>query len=540
MKIGVFAIELLALDANLSNLIAPRDKTAKPRASYRPDARTDDRKDTTSMSTKPSPPVRVYVRSFSELFSKSKHPFAVDTYQRGFVWNDEKIHQLAGDLADYQKMPDPKPPYYMGSILLHNHATKKKRFIIDGQQRMTGLCVLYQQLKHCLPDNCALTYTPQSARRIRSAAGLFRDHLNLPNADIFQQIVFTVISVDRVDLAFTFFDTQNNRGVPLHATDLLKAYHLRAVDGATSERKEALQTLCARRWEGIQQGAPVMSHDKEFAPSLFTKFLWRARYWTGGRVAYGGHEALMEEFQKQTWAPESDYATIPLYCSRNNRLGTALSLTRDGHSKLHTNRISLSPNAEDLPFAIRQPIDKGIGFFLYADKYSALLRRLVHEPTDSCEVLRFRGVYEKLLMANSIFLREVFLLSSLMYFDQFEDEKLWEFALWLEHALGAIRLDKQQVRYEAAQNFVKQDPNNPGNLNLFDVIATGFRPEQVIGHLKRHHAHHEIYAGESVEVGKGVQGSYKKAVLDYFEQTKHTSLGGKNTWIVDKLRGSAA
>lgn len=486
------------------------------------------------------PPVRVYVRSFSDLFGKSKYSFAVDTYQRGFVWNDEKIRQLADDLTDHQKAPGPKPPYYMGTVLLHFNVEKKKRFIIDGQQRLTALCVLHQLLTGNLPVNCALTYSPQSARRIRSAAGLFRDHSNLPNADIFQQIVFTVISVDRVDLAFTFFDTQNNRGVPLHATDLLKAYHLRAVDGQTTERKEALQRLCAQRWEGIQQGAPVMSHDQEFAPSLFTKFLWRARYWTGGRVVYGGHDALMEEFQKQTWKTEGDHATIPLYSSRNNRLGTALTLTREGHSEIHTHRISLSTNAADLPFAIRQPIHKGIGFFLYADKYSALLRRLVHERTESSEVQRFREVYERLLMANSLYLREVFLLASLMYFDQFEDEKLWEFSLWLEHALGAIRLLKYYVKYETAQNFIKQNPDNPGNLNLLDVIAAGFRPEQVITHLKKYHAHREIYAKESVEMGEGAQGRYKKAVLAYFEKEKLASLGGKDVWITAKLKGDAA
>ncbi|HEY9277096.1 MAG TPA: DUF262 domain-containing protein [Methylotenera sp.] len=486
------------------------------------------------------PPVRVKVRNFSNLFGKSKFPIAVDTYQRGFVWNDEKIRQLADDLADYQRIPDPKPPYYMGTVLVHSHAEKKKHFIIDGQQRLTALCVLHQQLKSNLPDNCALTYSPQSARRIRNAAGFFRDYSNRPNADIFQQIVFTVISVDRVDLAFTFFDTQNNRGVPLHATDLFKAYHLRAVDGATTERKEALQRLCAQRWESIQKGKPVMSHDQEFASSLFTKFLWRARYWTGSRVVYGGHDALMEEFQKQTWTIEGDHSTIPLYQSRHNRLGTALTLTRDGHSEIHTNRISLSPNAEDLPFAIRQPIHKGIGFFLYADKYSALLRCMVREPTDAPEVLHFREVYQKLMMANSLFLREVFLLASLMYFDQFGDEKLWEFSLWLEHALGAIRLDKQQVRYEAAQNFVKQDPNNPGNLNLLDVIATSFRPEQIISHLKTHHAHRDSYTGELIETGKGVQGNYKQAVLTYFDQTESTSLGRKDVWIAAKLKVGAA
>lgn len=488
------------------------------------------------MTTQPAPiPVEVGILSFSQLFKDSPFPLAMDTYQRGFVWNDDKIRQLADDLAVYQDDADSKPAYYMGAILLHRNNDKQKRFIIDGQQRLTALCVLHQQLTESLPGKCALTYSLKSARRIRAAAGIFRDYDRRPSAEIFGQIAFTVICVERVDLAFTFFDTQNNRGVPLHATDLLKAYHLRAVDGETVERKEALQTHCAQRWEGIQQGAPVMSHDQEFAPSLFTKFLWRARYWRGERVVYGDHDALMEEFQEQTWKSEGDHATIPLYRSRHNRLGTALTMTPDGHSEIHTNRISLSPKAEDLPFAIRQPIQKGIGFFLYADKYSALLRRLVVEPTDSNEVRRFREVYEKLLMANSLFLREVFLLASLMYADQFDDEKLWEASLWLEHALGAIRLEKQQVRYESAQNFFKHDA-----LNLLDVIASGFRPEQVIAHLKTHHTHPDTYANETIETGKGVQGVYKQAVLIYYQRTAVTSLRGKHVWITAKLNGGTA
>jgi hypothetical protein len=480
-------------------------------------------------------PVEVDVQSFAQLFTDSASPVAVDTYQRGFVWNDDKIRQMADDLAAYQVDPDPKPPYYMGTILVHRNLDKQKHFIIDGQQRLTALCVLHHLLEQRLPSNCALTYSPKSARRIRAAAEIFRDHTRSPRADIFGQIVFTVIFVERVDLAFTFFDTQNNRGVPLHATDLLKAYHLRAVDEASIERKEALQTRCARRWEGIQQGAAVMSHDQEFAPSLFSKFLWRARHWTGGRVTYGDHDALMEEFQKQTWKSTEGSSTIPLYRSRHNRLGSALTMTLDGHSEIHTSRISLSPKAEDLPFSIRQPIHKGIGFFLYSDKYAALLRRLVVDPNDSSEVLRFREVYDHLIMANSLFLREIFLLASLVYVDQFDDENLWEFSLWLEHALGAIRLEKQQVRYEAAQNFFKNDA-----MNLLDVIAHGFRSEQIVTHLQKNHTYVEVYANESIEVGKGVQGIYKQAVLTYFGRNGTFSLRGKHAWIMAKLQGGVA
>ncbi|MCT0199076.1 DUF262 domain-containing protein [Synechococcus sp. CS-1325] len=479
-------------------------------------------------------PVDVSVQSFAQLFAESPFPLAVDTYQRGFVWNDDKIRQLSDDLTHYQAQPNPKPPYYMGTILVHQNAIKQKRFIIDGQQRLTALCVLHRQLTEALPAQCALSYTPKSGHRIGAAARIFREESELLTAAIFMQIAFTVIRVERVDLAFTFFDTQNNRGVPLHATDLLKAYHLRAVNGTGSERKEALQKLCAQRWEVVQQGASVMSHEQEFAPSLFTKFLWRARYWTGQQVVYGHHDALMEEFQKQTWEAEGQ-DTIPLYRSRHNRLGTALTLMPDGHGEIHGNRISLSPKPEDLPFAIRQPLHKGIGFFLYADKYAALLRRLVTDPTDSCELHKFRDVYTALLMANSVFLREIFLLASLMYSDQFDDEKLWEFSLWMDHALGAIRLEKQQVRYEAAQNFFKSNTQN-----LLDVIANSYRPEQIISHLKAHHSQVESYANENVQTGKGVQGAYKKAVLAYYGRPLSDSLSGKQSWITAKVSGGFA
>lgn len=117
-------------------------------------------------------PVDVDVLHFSELFGASLPQLAVDSYQRGFVWIDEKIQQLADDLADYQQLPAPKPPYYMGTVLVHRHAEKGKRFIMDGQQRLTALCVLHQQLKGNLPANCALTYSTSFG--VRSGAFISR------------------------------------------------------------------------------------------------------------------------------------------------------------------------------------------------------------------------------------------------------------------------------------------------------------------------------------------------------------------------------
>ncbi len=475
--------------------------------------------------------VDVGVETFEQLFAKAKWALALDTYQRGFVWGKDEVNQLADDLQKYQNVSGSKPDYYMGSILIHEHEDRKKQYIIDGQQRLTALSVLYHRLCQRLPANFELIYSPKSATHIRQAATVYAS-VAMPNAEIFNRIIFTVIRVKSVDLAFTFFDTQNNRGVPLHATDLLKAYHLREVNCADAKQTEALQTICAKRWEDLQEGKPVMSHDKEFAVSLFEKFLWRARYWTGKRIEPINRNALETEFQKEAFEAGKTLDTIPLYRSRNNRLGTSLTLNTNGYSEIRGSSISLSPEATTLPFAIRQPIHKGIGFFLYADKYAALLRNLVSSPTTEPEIERFRGVYNDLVMDNSMYLREIFLLASLLYVDQFGDEKLWEFSLRLEYALGAIRLEKAQVRYETAQNFLK----NPEQ-NFLDVIANSYHPDQATNFLVKNSVTQRIYATETVTAGEKVQGIYKKAVLNYFQKSNDTPLAEKHLWIDEKLKG---
>lgn len=482
-------------------------------------------------SSRAPSPVQVGVKSFVDFFGESTLPISVDTYQRGFVWNSEKVVKLADDLVTHEKCEE-APPYYMGTLLVHNSPEKEKRFIIDGQQRLTALTILHHEISGALPENFAMTYSPRSARHIRKAAETYQS-VRKPSADIFNRICFTIIEVDRVDLAFTFFDTQNNRGVPLHATDLLKAYHLRAVEGE-GEARENLQTVCAKGWESVQQSRAALvdeSHVKDAAPRLFGLFLWRARCWKGNQLKYGGHDALMEAFQKESCAVSGSGDGIPLYRSRQNRLGTHLRLAKSGKREIQTHPITLSEQATDLPFAIRQPVHKGIGFFLYAEKYGALLQWLMDDKTGSTELSRFREVYALLMGANSIYLREIFVLGALMYVDQFGEEQLWEFGLWYEHALGAIRLQKQQVRYEAAKNFFG------GDLNLLDVIAGAYLPDQVIDHLKGHHRNDKVYAMEQIDTGAGgVQGRYKQAVLKYYGKDTD-SLKGKAQWLEQLLIG---
>ena len=485
--------------------------------------------------------VRVSTLAFADLL-KAGTPLALDSYQRGFVWGPDKLLQLNSDLVEFAGQPDNRLPYYIGAVLLHRDARQSKRFIIDGQQRITALSLLYHRATGALPAGQVLSYSGQSARHIREGIQALKQQEPIA-PEIIGKLRLTVIEVDSSDLAFTFFDTQNNRGVPLRATDLLKAYHLRAIDHADAEGdlKTALQQHCAERWEALQRQPAILSPGQDFAPNLFNRFLWRARRWRGAQTPAGRHETLLTEFQCDTWNHVADSRSsvdsVPLYATRHNRLATALTLTGDGEHVLHGSQLRISHNPANLPMALRQPIHEGVGFFLYADKYAALLQRLMNDPAPCAQVSFFRAIYRQLLCNNQEYLREIFMLCSLVYMDQFEVEQLTAFALRLEFLLGAIRLEKKQVKQETAANFFRL-----AELNLLDVIAQSYHPKQVLDFLqKRQHAVASLYADETIEVGNGVQGRYKRAVLAFYKvqaDPECRNLADKSQWLEVFLKAS--
>jgi uncharacterized protein with ParB-like and HNH nuclease domain len=122
--------------------------------------------------------VTVKVCSFNDLFMREAiYPIAIDTYQRTYIWCKDKVQELVNDLNDYLQ-DDKELPYYMGNVLLHQHNEKQKLFIIDGQQRLTTLCILYFVLlgKFIADDKMAMEYhSPLSAKNIKNTQLLFEE-----------------------------------------------------------------------------------------------------------------------------------------------------------------------------------------------------------------------------------------------------------------------------------------------------------------------------------------------------------------------------
>ena len=78
------------------------------------------------------------------LGSGKKERFIIPEYQRPYAWTDEEVQTLFDDLVEYtQERMD--SPYFLGTIVSYTNDDKEQE-IIDGQQRITTLCLLLRAI----------------------------------------------------------------------------------------------------------------------------------------------------------------------------------------------------------------------------------------------------------------------------------------------------------------------------------------------------------------------------------------------------------
>jgi hypothetical protein len=472
--------------------------------------------------------VSVALKSFNELASATC-PLALDTYQRAYVWGEDKIHQLLSDLTDFVQQTVNKKhqqeAYYMGTLLIHakTHDNNNCLCVIDGQQRLTSLAILYWLLTNELPAHIQFEFrSSRSLVNIQQAKSAMSHWINKYTVDrnallaIFEQLRFTVISVTKEDLAFTFFDTQNNRGVPLSSTDLLKAYHLRAINNHDSQLDEQLQSHCATRWEAVQLHGKNSRTSKQhdFAPELFHYYLWRSRNWTGNQVVeLESKDEMLRHFGERTKSTPN--GEVALYPAGQNQWGQTLRLTASNDFYLTPASQQFGVQASSLPFALRQPVSKGVGFFLYAEKYAAMLNRLFYTPSSEPEIRTMQVFYHNVVLTLSYYLQSLFRLCVLMYFDRLGNQGLLRFALWLDHRLGAIRLSQADIRRETPLKFLRD-----AKRNLLDVIAYAYESDDVIHFLSQTDVSntYQLNNGWSAEIQQArlVKERYTSGVANYY------------------------
>ncbi len=82
--------------------------------------------------------------------------YDVPAYQRDYVWQDEHIEQLLDDV--FNAFESGRVSYFLGTIVVNKNGDGHYYSLIDGQQRMTTITLVFCAFKHYLQKNQIMPY----------------------------------------------------------------------------------------------------------------------------------------------------------------------------------------------------------------------------------------------------------------------------------------------------------------------------------------------------------------------------------------------
>ncbi len=316
------------------------------------------------------------------MFKENKH-MQIPPYQRPYRWSHKNVKQLLEDIA--ANMNAGKQKYRVGSIILYKNRDGAYE-IVDGQQRITTLLLL---AKACGVKNellGKLEYEHSDSKKniienYRYIAEWIKEYYLNRNMGYWQYVEnsceFVVIVVDDLSEAFQMFDSQNGRGKELEAYNLLKAYHIRAMEQDSREVKIA----CDKRWEAatMYDATPTVDGDPnvDVLRQIFNEQLYRGRVWSKGKEAHILKKSDIDEFKGFTIDKNHNidfpfqnpyllqYLTAKFY---NNILSGTVTTQ---------SRFACGDNDKIDPFvSITQQIVNGKAFFDYVETYVEIYKQL--------------------------------------------------------------------------------------------------------------------------------------------------------------------
>ncbi|MGB0844580.1 MAG: DUF262 domain-containing protein [Alphaproteobacteria bacterium] len=89
----------------------------------------------------------------SKIFS-SDFQFSIPAYQRPYAWGEEQSKALLADLLSFAN-EDNEDGYFLGSVVLIKSENDPISEVIDGQQRLTTLTILFAALADAMPNKAA-------------------------------------------------------------------------------------------------------------------------------------------------------------------------------------------------------------------------------------------------------------------------------------------------------------------------------------------------------------------------------------------------
>ncbi len=187
--------------------------------------------------------------------------YEIPLYQRAYAWEDKEIGQLIEDINDI-KVDDKtavQPNYYIGTLIVSKQDSEEKYEVVDGQQRLTTLYLLFNYLG--IETKPTLTFACReksnySLRNIKNVIDIINENIeaikykddnnefehsiengikiikdkfitnNINKKDFIKKlskvVIFRIVVPKHTDLN-RYFETMNVRGEQLEQHDILKA-----------------------------------------------------------------------------------------------------------------------------------------------------------------------------------------------------------------------------------------------------------------------------------------------------------------------------
>lgn len=259
-------------------------------------------------------------KSIRKLFGEVDAFYEVPTYQRPYSWDDERVDQLWDDIysafTDWTTDPTNSEAYFLGSVILIKNGDHFD--IVDGQQRLTTLTILFSVIRDLYPqlegktsrilhdcikdkidekprirfttsidkqnefeqtilnkvDFSGFTEKQKKKKPYLNTATNFKKKLEGVKIEelekllnyIFDHVQIITIKCFKQSFAIKLFQVLNARGLDLTASDLIKSYLMSSLPSRDQDK-------FITEWRYIEGLAKELDEDLDNLLSLYLYFL---------------------------------------------------------------------------------------------------------------------------------------------------------------------------------------------------------------------------------------------------------------------------
>lgn len=382
-----------------------------------------------------------------------KLPLRIPIYQRPYKWQTRHVQQL---LQDLQHHWEKQIVYRIGTVVFHQE--KDGYDIVDGQQRLITLSLILSVLGK--GQDCALLQ--QKLLHSESQHRVIENHQFIQNyvqqnlsakqqAGLTEYVLSTAemvcFTLTQLDEAFQFFDSQNAYGKPLEAYDLLKAYHLRAMQADKVAENRVF--ACVAQWEK----AALLPKQEVNLHQIINKTLFPLRQWAVGQSG--------ESFTSQNLAV---FKGVPSQTRFPYMLATQFAY----------------PHIQ-AAFQINQTLLNGAYFFDYIEHYRQNYHKLFEsnngilaQTADLNDINQFIRHHRYKNRTGDKLLQRLFECTVLAYYDKFGDAQLAAVVRKVFIWVYQVRVQLQRIVFASIDNHAQNEQG------LLKWIARSHTPEQVL------------------------------------------------------------